>query len=98
MKGCPQHFGQISNYALNTYDATTMLLTAIAAARTGQARISRTDVTAALRAAPHHGVAYQEPSSWNPAGDNRAAVTALHVVRDGRFAQVDCVAATGTST
>jgi branched-chain amino acid transport system substrate-binding protein len=93
-----RRFGPINNYALNTYDATMMLLTAIATARTGHSRISRTEVTAALRAAPHHGVAYQEPSSWNPAGDNRAAVTALHVVRHGRFAQVDCVAATGTST
>lgn len=93
-----QRFGPVNNYALNTYDATMMLLAAIAAARTGRARISRTDVAAALRAARHRGVAYQEPSSWNSAGDNRATVTALHVVRDGRFVQVGCVAATDIST
>lgn len=77
--------GPITNYAVNSYDATRVLLAAIrAAAKTGTAP-ARHDVTAALRDLRFPGIAYERPVTWDEKGDNLAAETALYAVEGGAF-------------
>jgi branched-chain amino acid transport system substrate-binding protein len=87
-----RRFGPVLNYAVNTYDATALTLAAlrdaIAARGTSPGRAAVLD---ALRRAEWRGVAYPDPVRWDGRGDNGAAVTALHVVRGGRFVQVALV-------
>jgi branched-chain amino acid transport system substrate-binding protein len=72
--------GPIGNYAVNSYEATRVLIAAIELAPT----LTRADVTVALRALTLPGIAYHRPTAWDDKGDNTAAITALNVVtRDG---------------
>jgi len=90
-----RRFGPVVNYAVNAYDAAALTLAALRAAATGQTVPDRGAVLEALRRAEHRGIAYPEPARWDGRGDNRAAVTALHVVRNGRFVQVAMVPGNG---
>ena len=58
------------------------------AVSTAGALPSRADVIMAVRKIPFRGIAYSNAVQWDEKGDNVAAVTALHVVEDGRFHQV----------
>jgi branched-chain amino acid transport system substrate-binding protein len=89
-----RRFGPVLNYAVNAYDAAALTLAALRAAA-GQAVPDRAAVLEALRRAEHRGIATPEPVRWDGRGDNRAAVTALHIVRGGRFVQVAMVPRTG---
>lgn len=81
-----RRFGPVLNYAVNAYDAAALTLAALR-----DAAASREAVLEALRRTEWRGVAYPGPVRWDGKGDNLAAVTALHVVRGGRFAQVAMV-------
>jgi branched-chain amino acid transport system substrate-binding protein len=94
-------YGPIINYAALVYDATALLIKSVksAVARTSPL-VTRKGVLSALRQSPYHGIAYREVTRSNALGDNMAAITALHVVRKGRFEEVHCAArsrATGTA-
>jgi branched-chain amino acid transport system substrate-binding protein len=84
-----RRFGRVINYAVNAYDATRTLAKAVAdaALKTG-ALPDRAGVVEALRKLTRQGIAYAAPISWDANGENEAAVTALHIVKDGRFRQV----------
>lgn len=84
-----RRYGPIINYAANAYDAARFLILAIeqAAQQRGGAP-DRADVITALRSLTFQGIAYRRPVQWDEKGDNLAAVTALHIVTDGQFAQV----------
>jgi len=82
-------YGPIGNYAMNSYDSARLLLGAIECAiRTAGALPSRADVITAVRETRFRGIAYSNAVQWDAKGDNLAAVTALHVVENGRFHQV----------
>lgn len=84
-----QRHGDIGNYAMNSYDTAHLALAAIGEAAQSRGGVpGRRDVERAIRAIRFRGIAYEAPVEWDELGDNRAAVTALHVVRDGRFRQV----------
>ncbi len=82
-----QRYGPVRNYAVNSYDATRVLLEAIRTAARHRVP-KRQDVIAALRGINFPGIAYEQPVSWDEKGDNSAAVTALYVVERGSFRQV----------
>lgn len=92
-----QH-GPIGNYAVNSYDATRLLLAALATAYTQTPRPSRRDVIAALQRAEFDGIAYPQPAEWDERGDNLAAGTFLNTVQDGRFRQVAAYSHRGERT
>lgn len=81
-----KRYGPVINYAVNCYDATKVLIDAIARAATGT--LTRHTVLEALRETRYQGIAYPRAAMFDGKGNNLAAVTALHVVRDGRFQQV----------
>jgi branched-chain amino acid transport system substrate-binding protein len=83
-------FGPVQNYALNCYDAAAMMFEAIRLAAT-ENKLSRHSVISALRRIHHRGIAYPAVVSWDGKQDNVAAVTALHVVQEGRFKQIELV-------
>ncbi|RWP50445.1 ABC transporter substrate-binding protein [Mesorhizobium sp.] len=82
-------FGPIGNYAVNSYDSARVLIAAIKnAIAESKGNPSRRDVLTAMRKLRFKGIAYGDPVQWDKKGDNLAAVTALHVVENGRFRQV----------
>jgi branched-chain amino acid transport system substrate-binding protein len=83
-----RRYGPIGNYAVNSFDSTRLLLTAMAAAASKGGSLERSAISAAIRAIEFQGIAYPEPVAWDKAGENRAAVTALFVVERSRFRQV----------
>jgi branched-chain amino acid transport system substrate-binding protein len=85
-----QKHGPILNYAVNSYDAAMAVLSAIrSAALLKGGGFNRSDVSNAMRQVKRQGIAYPNVVSWDTKGDNYAAVTALHKVKDGKFCQVD---------
>ncbi|MGA9482725.1 MAG: branched-chain amino acid ABC transporter substrate-binding protein [Candidatus Acidiferrales bacterium] len=84
-----QRFGPITNYAVNSYDATRFVLNAISQieTETGQ-KPNRSAVPMAIRSAKYRGIAYPQQVHWNVQGDNLASLTALYEVTDGDFHQV----------
>lgn len=86
-----QRFGPVVNYAVNAYDATALTLGALRDAAARHWPLDRAALADALRRSEHRGVAYPEPVRWDDKGDNTVAVTALHVVRGGRFVQTALV-------
>lgn len=88
-RGYAQKHGEIGNYAVNSYDTARLVLSAISEAAQSCGNVpSRRDVERAIRAIRFRGIAYEAPVEWDGCGDNRATVTALHVVHDGHFHQV----------
>jgi branched-chain amino acid transport system substrate-binding protein len=88
-----ERFGPVGNYAVNSYDAARTLIAALALATSSSdaGLPERGAVVRALRSVKRQGIAYPQPVQWDKHGDNTAAVTALHVVQDGRFVQVAVV-------
>jgi branched-chain amino acid transport system substrate-binding protein len=86
-----QRFGPVVNCAVNAYDATAATLDALQDAAARHRPLDRAALLDALRRSEHRGMAYPEPVCWDDKGDNTAAVTALHVVRGGRFVQTALV-------
>ncbi|MEH2499759.1 ABC-type branched-subunit amino acid transport system substrate-binding protein [Bradyrhizobium sp. AZCC 1678] len=82
-----RQFGPITNYAVNSFDATMTVVEAICAAASRGALV-RAGVLECLRGINRIGIAYPMPVRWDSRGDNMAAVTALHIVRGGHFHQV----------
>jgi branched-chain amino acid transport system substrate-binding protein len=81
-----RRYGSIGNYALNSYDTTQLLLTAIEQAGSTQGRVpERPAIIDAIRHAQFRGFAYRDPVIWDTRGDNLSAMTVLHDVKDGRF-------------
>jgi branched-chain amino acid transport system substrate-binding protein len=81
--------GPIVNYALNSYDATRVLLLAIDRAATAKGAVpGRAEVVAAMRDVRFQGVAHSRLLAWDAKGDNRAAATVLNVVERGRFREI----------
>jgi branched-chain amino acid transport system substrate-binding protein len=81
--------GPIVNYALNSYDATRVLLLAIDRAATAKGAFpDRAEVVAAMRDVRFQGVAYSRLLEWDAKGDNRASVTVLNVVDHHRFREI----------
>ena len=81
-------FGPVGNYAVNCYDAATILIEVIAAAVASENELSRRIVLSALQKTQHQGIAYPGPVKWDEKQDNVAALTALHVVNAGQFRQI----------
>lgn len=81
-----KQYGLVINYAVNCYDAAKVPICAIARAAAGT--LARHAVLEALRATQYQGIAYPDPVAFDDKGNNRAALTALHVVRDGKLRQV----------
>ena len=72
------------------YDAAPTLIAAIrVAAMDGDA--TRERVADELRAIDRKGIAYEQEVRWDANGDNRAAVTALHRIENGRYRQIALV-------
>jgi branched-chain amino acid transport system substrate-binding protein len=89
-------YGPIGNYALNAYDSTCLLIDALIDA-THSARGAAPDrsrVIDAIRQSRYQGLAYRDPVRWNDKGDNLTSLTALNIIRDGRFQQIAEIAAT----
>ena len=82
-----QQYGEVINYAVNAYDATRLLMSAITECADSKPPVRATAVEG-VRAFSHRGIAYPNEVRWDSKGDNRAAVTALHVIRDGEYRQV----------
>jgi len=84
-----RRYGPIINYAVNSYDATRLVLRAIGhAADAKQAIPTREDVLAAIRKIKYEGIAYRRPTEWDSKGDNVAAETALYSIENGSYKQV----------
>jgi branched-chain amino acid transport system substrate-binding protein len=84
-----ERHGEIGNYAVNSYDTTRLILSAIDRATQAFGHVpDRDSVKKAIGEARFRGIAYAAPVEWDDRGDNLAAMTALHVVKDGRFQQV----------
>jgi branched-chain amino acid transport system substrate-binding protein len=83
-----QRFGPIGNYAVNAFDAASLLLDAILRASETNRTVQRDEVLSAVRSAAFRGIAYPGLVEWDDKGDNAAALTALHDVKDGRFRQI----------
>jgi branched-chain amino acid transport system substrate-binding protein len=83
------HYGRIGNYAVNSYDATNLLLAAIcdAASANGDAP-EREAIASALRGCSSQGIAYPSPVRWSAEGDNTSAITALYTADSARFSEV----------
>ncbi|QKC83556.1 branched-chain amino acid ABC transporter substrate-binding protein [Mesorhizobium sp. NZP2077] len=81
-------FGPVGNYAVNCYDAATVLIEAIVAAVASENAPTRRSVLSALQKTQHQGIAYPAPVKWDGKQDNVAALTALHVADAGQFRQV----------
>jgi branched-chain amino acid transport system substrate-binding protein len=82
-------YGSIINYAANSYDSARVLLQAIEDAVTASKTIpTRAEVIEAMRKIRFQGIGYRRPTEWNEKGDNLATITALHIVKDGRFQQI----------
>jgi branched-chain amino acid transport system substrate-binding protein len=87
-----RQFGPIRNYAVNSFDATTMLLSAIGTiAASASGRPNRRQILEAMRQAEYQGIACSEAVRWRARGDNSSAVTALHSVKDRKFREVALV-------
>jgi branched-chain amino acid transport system substrate-binding protein len=87
-----RQFGPIRNYAVNSFDATMMLLSALrTVAASTSACPNRRQILEAMRQAEYQGIAYSEPVRWDAKGDNSSAVTALHIVKGRKFRQVALV-------
>jgi branched-chain amino acid transport system substrate-binding protein len=82
-----QRYAEIINYAVNSYDATRLLLSAIARCADSEPT-TRAAVAEAIRTSVYRGIAYADEVRWDSKGDNRAAGTALHVVSDGEYRQI----------
>jgi branched-chain amino acid transport system substrate-binding protein len=84
-----QRHGPITNYAVNAYDTTRLLIQAIGeAAGVKRAPPSRGEVIEAIRNIRFQGIAYRRPTAWDAKGDNTAAITALYVSDGKRFQQI----------
>jgi branched-chain amino acid transport system substrate-binding protein len=80
-------YGDLVNYALNSYDCAGILLQAIeAAVASGNKAIpDRKVVREAVKAIRFKGLANGNWTRWDAKGDNMGAVTRLYRVRNGRF-------------
>jgi branched-chain amino acid transport system substrate-binding protein len=86
-------YGQINNYAANSYDSARILMRAIERAATSRRGMpARADVVAAMRAGPFQGIAYARAVEWDAKGDNVAAVIFVNAVVDHRFKEIDQIA------
>jgi branched-chain amino acid transport system substrate-binding protein len=84
-----QRYGPIANYAVNAYDAGRLLLLAIEQAATAKAAVpERAEVVAAMQGLKFQGIAYPRPHEWDAKGDNKATLTALHVVEGNHYRQI----------
>jgi branched-chain amino acid transport system substrate-binding protein len=82
-------FGPIASYAANSYDSARLVLLAIeTASRQKGALPTRAEVLAALRSVHFQGIAYARPVTWDPKGDNTAAVIFLNIVEGDRFKEI----------
>jgi branched-chain amino acid transport system substrate-binding protein len=82
-------YGRVGNYAVNSYDATKVLLAAISsAAKMCNAVPARESIAGTLRDQSFQGIAYPDPVSWKNDGDNVSAVTALYVAGSDGFKQL----------
>jgi branched-chain amino acid transport system substrate-binding protein len=81
-------YGPVRNYGVNSYDAATLTIECLRAATRSGDSPDRQSAARAIREVSHRGIAYKDPVRWDEKGDNLGAVTALHVVKDGRFHQV----------
>jgi branched-chain amino acid transport system substrate-binding protein len=82
-----RQFGPITNYAVNSFDAAMTVVEAVCAAARHNA-LARAGVWEHLRSTRRTGIAYPRQIQWDSKGDNLAALTALHIVRDGHFHQI----------
>jgi branched-chain amino acid transport system substrate-binding protein len=88
-------YGRIGNYALNAHDTMRLLIDAIAQATRGAGRVpERAAVIEAIQRSSYQGLSYREPVRWDDKGDNLSSLTALNIVREGRFEQIAEIAAT----
>ena len=84
-----KRFGRITNYAVNSYASTKLLLAAIEDATNCQGLIpQRESIAPAMRESSLCGIAFPTAIRWDAQGDNTAAVTALHTATSNGYHQV----------
>jgi branched-chain amino acid transport system substrate-binding protein len=84
-----KRYGAISNYAVNSYASTKVLLAAIEDATTAQGiSPQRESIAPAVRTGSLCGIAYSTATRWDDQGDNTSAVTALHTATSNGYQQV----------
>jgi len=83
-------YGEIINYALNSYDCANILFQAIEdAARSAQDNLpDRNAVRQALQQVKFRGIANGNPAVWDEKGDNQGAITKLHEAGKGQFVEI----------
>lgn len=82
-------YGAIINYALNAYDAASLLLSAIEnAAIANQGIPGKGQVLNAIHTIQFQGIANSNPVAWDHKGDNLGAITKLNIVKEGKFIEV----------
>jgi branched-chain amino acid transport system substrate-binding protein len=84
-----KRYGAITNYAVNSYVSTKVLLAAIEDATTGRNVIpQRESLAAAVRNGSLRGIAYPNATHWDAQGDNTSALAALHTANASGYQQV----------
>jgi hypothetical protein len=85
-----QAYGEIVNYALNSYDCANILFRAIEEAIRSQRSglPDRIAVTRALRQVSISGIANKNPTKWDDKGDNQGAITRIYTARQGQFVEI----------
>jgi len=86
-----QAYGEIINYALNSYDCANILFQAIedaAHADTGSVP-GRNLIGQALQKVRVRGIANKNMTVWDKKGDNQGAITRLYTARKGQFVEID---------
>lgn len=85
-----QEYGEIINYALNSYDCANILLRAIEdAVQTNPGSMpGRNSVRQALREVRIRGIANENITAWDEQGDNQGAITRLYTAGKGQFAEI----------
>jgi len=77
-------YGPVINYALNAYDAACILLKALGETVEKDSPAGE-KVIRSIRNIQFTGIANPNPITWSDNGDNIAAITALNIVKNGRF-------------
>jgi branched-chain amino acid transport system substrate-binding protein len=86
-----QAYGEIINYALNSYDCANIMLRAIedAAAQAGPGHVpGRDSVRQSLQKVRIRGIANPNLTVWDEKGDNQGAITRLYTARKGQFVEI----------
>ncbi|MHA4811539.1 branched-chain amino acid ABC transporter substrate-binding protein [Flavitalea flava] len=85
-------YGPIINYALNAYDAASVLIKAMEQTPVSAGRLpGRREIIETLKQISFRGIANPNPLVWDHNGDNTNAITRLNIVKGGKFVEDACI-------